>query len=60
MKRWHLKFRARRVGALGVWNTFYAEREGETLDDAKLALYDEFEHIHWYREAADYELSDRT
>lgn len=53
MKYWHIKFRARRVGAIGCWHTYTAWRPGKTLTEAKAALYDQFEHIHWWREVGD-------
>ena len=40
-----LYFYGRKKGSLGIWSWYYAEREAKDLDAAKLALYDEYEHI---------------
>ena len=46
MIRFTLVIYARRKNAIGVWGFHQTERDAETFDEARLALYDEFDHIH--------------
>lgn len=45
MYKYWFKIRARKIGAIGVWQTFIAIRKGTDYADASDKLYDEFEHI---------------
>jgi hypothetical protein len=45
MPRWKFHFTGRRKGAIGIFYPIVAERDGETCEKARLALYDEFDHI---------------
>jgi hypothetical protein len=40
-----MRFSARRIGAIGITETFVEDREAEDPEAAKLALYDKYEHI---------------
>lgn len=45
MKTFQYNIRARRIGALGTWQSFDGEVEAESLNLARLKLYETFEHI---------------
>lgn len=45
MSRWKFTFVGRRKGAIGIFYEISAERDGETCEKARLALYDEFDHV---------------
>lgn len=45
MPRWRFYFSGRKLRAIGLSQPCVAERDGETLDEASLKLYDEYEHI---------------
>lgn len=45
MKTYRIKFYGRLKGALGIQYKITATREGKDFDEARLALYDEYEHI---------------
>lgn len=45
MQRYKMTFDGRRRDAIGVFYNITADREAETKSAAKLALYDEFEHV---------------
>ena len=52
MKRYNMRFMARRIGAIGVWCSWDRTIEAESPEDARMKLYEEFEHIHvmWCKE----------
>lgn len=43
--RFRFNIEARRKGGIGVKRRFFAERSGENVDAARIALYDEYEHV---------------
>lgn len=45
MPRWRFYFIGRKKGAIGIRSAITAERDGKSLTEAALALYDEYEHI---------------
>lgn len=46
MKIYKITFSGRKLGAIGLSCQYTAIRKGETPGAARLALYDEYEHIH--------------
>ena len=46
MKKWEASFVGRQVGAIGVFHRIVAEAVGDTEEEARLSLYDRYEHIH--------------
>lgn len=44
--RYRITFYGRLKNAIGVDYQITAEREGENFEAARLALYDEYEHVH--------------
>ena len=45
MPRYRITFYGRTIGAIGVDYVITAEREGDTPDAARMALYDKYEHV---------------
>jgi hypothetical protein len=43
--RFRFNIEARRRGGIGVKRRFIVERDGANQDAARLALYDEYEHV---------------
>ncbi len=43
--RYTLRFSARNIGSLGTWSTYTETRMGSTPEEARLALYNEYEHV---------------
>jgi hypothetical protein len=46
MNTYEFTFTGRRKDAIGVPTNHVARRQGNTEDEARIALYNEFEHIH--------------
>lgn len=53
-----LEFTGRAAGALGTFYPIVAIREAETLAEAELSLYDNFEHINGCHESTRYGVRD--
>lgn len=49
MKTFEFYFHARKKGAIGLGSMYRAERTAENEEAAKLALYDEYDHISFAR-----------
>lgn len=45
MNTYYFEGMARQCGAIGITHPFNAEVRAKTLDEAKLKLYDDWEHI---------------
>jgi hypothetical protein len=46
MPTYEITFTGRKLGAIGIFYTITARHKAATPQDAILALYDEYEHIH--------------
>lgn len=46
LSTYRIRFRGRKIGALGVLSTFSETRVAESEDAAVLALYDVYEHVY--------------
>lgn len=44
--KYRATFTGRKLGAIGIFYSITAEVEGETEEQARLNLYERFEHIH--------------